>query len=79
VPREILFYSVGDEYGELSNFAPYPIRVDGKRWPTSEHYFQAQKFRDPKLREEVRRRRRQARPHASVAVESDRSARTGSR
>ena len=41
---QILFYRVGDEYGEFSNFAPYPIRVDGKRWPTTEHYFQAQKF-----------------------------------
>jgi hypothetical protein len=48
-------YGVGDEYGELSNFAPYPISLDGKRWPTSEHYFQAQKFLDPKRREEVRR------------------------
>lgn len=40
----LLFYRVGDEFGEFSNFAAYPIRVDGKRWPTSEHYFQAQKF-----------------------------------
>lgn len=40
----INFYSVGDEYGEFSNFAPYPIKLKRKRWPTSEHYFQAQKF-----------------------------------
>jgi regulator of protease activity HflC (stomatin/prohibitin superfamily) len=39
----IRFYSVGAEYGELSNFALYPIALKGKRWPTSEHYFQAQK------------------------------------
>jgi ribA/ribD-fused uncharacterized protein len=51
----VLFYSVADEYGEFSNFAPYPISLDGKRWPTSEHYFQAQKFLDPKVREQVRR------------------------
>ena len=51
----IRFYSVGDEYGELSNFAPYPIMLGGKRWPTSEHYFQAQKFKDPQLREKIRR------------------------
>jgi ribA/ribD-fused uncharacterized protein len=51
----IRFYSVGDAYGELSNFAPYPIMLAGKRWPTSEHYFQAQKFTDPKLREKIRR------------------------
>jgi predicted NAD-dependent protein-ADP-ribosyltransferase YbiA (DUF1768 family) len=40
----IRFYSVSAEYGELSNFALYPITLKGKRWPTSEHYFQAQKF-----------------------------------
>lgn len=55
MPSQILFYSVGDEYGEFSNFAPYPISLDGRRWPTAEHYFQAQKVLDPKLREQVRR------------------------
>ena len=40
----INFYSVGDKYGEFSNFAPYSIALKRKRWPTSEHYFQAQKF-----------------------------------
>lgn len=42
--KTINFYSVSDEYGEFSNFAPFPVRIDGKKWPTSEHYFQAQKF-----------------------------------
>lgn len=50
----IFFYSVGDDFGELSNFAAYPITVDGKRWPTSEHYFQAQKFLDATVRERIR-------------------------
>lgn len=50
----ILFYSVSDDYGELSNFAPYPITLHGKKWPTSEHYFQAQKFEDAKIREAIR-------------------------
>lgn len=40
----ILFYGVADDHGFLSNFAPAPIRLKGKRWPTTEHYFQAQKF-----------------------------------
>jgi nicotinamidase/pyrazinamidase len=43
-PRCIKFYKVGEPYGEFSNFAPFPIELDGKVWPTSEHYFQAQKF-----------------------------------
>lgn len=50
----IRFYSVTGEHGDLSNFAPYPIRLDGQQWRTSEHYFQAQKFEDARDREEVR-------------------------
>lgn len=49
------FYSVKDEYGEFSNFAPYPITLDGERWPTSEHYFQAQKFADKAYRQKIRK------------------------
>ena len=51
----IHFYSVSDEYGCFSNFAPYPIRLGGKLWPTSEHYFQARKFEDEHHREAIRR------------------------
>ncbi|MEO1616481.1 MAG: NADAR domain-containing protein [Planctomycetota bacterium] len=53
--RVINFYSVGDEYGEFSNFAAFPINLQGKPWPTSEHYFQAQKFQDTGYREEIRK------------------------
>ena len=49
------FYSVNDAYGELSNFALYPITLDGETWPTSEHCFQAQKFEDPIHRANVRK------------------------
>jgi ribA/ribD-fused uncharacterized protein len=51
----IEFYSTGDEYGEFSNFAAFPFTLDGERWPTSEHYFQAQKFKDPKYQEKIRK------------------------
>lgn len=50
----IRFYSVTDEHGWCSNFATYPIKLRGKTWPTTEHYFQAQKFEDPRDQEEVR-------------------------
>jgi len=50
----IRFYGVNAEYGELSNFALYPITLKGKRWPTSEHYFQAQKFVTARDQEEIR-------------------------
>ena len=49
------FYSVSDEFGEFSNFAGFPIKLDGKLWPTTEHYFQAQKFEDQVYREKIRK------------------------
>src|SRR5215217_3566976 len=55
MPDAIHFYSVADEFGDFSNFAPFPIRLDGKLWPTSEHYFQAQKFPDATYREAIRK------------------------
>lgn len=30
------FYRVNDAYGEFSNFAAFPIDLDGTIWPTSE-------------------------------------------
>lgn len=53
-PEVILFYRVNDPYGCFSNFAPYPIELDGKTWPTSEHYFQAQKFPGSPHQEAIR-------------------------
>jgi len=50
----IRFHRVADPYGELANFAPYPILLGGARWPTSEHYFQAQKFVGTPHEEEIR-------------------------
>jgi len=42
--KRILFYKVNEPYGGFSNFSPHPIELKGLAWPTSEHYFQAQKF-----------------------------------
>ena len=42
--KSIVFYRVSEPYGEFSNFSPHPIKLKGLTWPTSEHYFQAQKF-----------------------------------
>jgi N-glycosidase YbiA len=51
----IKFYGTNEEYGCFSNFADYPIKLKGKSWPTSEHYFQAQKFVGTKHEEEIRK------------------------
>jgi predicted NAD-dependent protein-ADP-ribosyltransferase YbiA (DUF1768 family) len=61
------FYGVADEHGCFSNFAAYPIAIDGDLWPTSEHYFQAQKLDDAKHRDAIRLSRTVARdPAASI-------------
>lgn len=48
--KEIRFYRVNDPYGCFSNFSSHGIFLDGTTWPTTEHYFQAQKFLDGKHR-----------------------------
>jgi ribA/ribD-fused uncharacterized protein len=50
----IRFYSQIESYREFSNFAPFGIDLDGAWWPTVEHYYQAQKFIDPELRQAIR-------------------------
>jgi len=40
----IAFYTTKEvPYGCFSNFYRAPIDLDGRRWPTSEHYYQARK------------------------------------
>jgi ribA/ribD-fused uncharacterized protein len=50
----IEFYSTTSGYADFSNFAPYPFELDGRVWPTVEHYFQAQKFPGSPFQEEIR-------------------------
>jgi hypothetical protein len=60
VPDVIQFYRIHDPYGCFSNYAPYPVEIDGLLWPTTEHYYQAQKFDDVQYRERIRRDRHPA-------------------
>jgi len=50
----IRFFSKSETYREFSNFAPFPIEIDGATWPSVEHYYQARKFADPVLQEKIR-------------------------
>lgn len=51
----ILFYSTRERpYGCFSNFSAHSFELDGAWWPTSEHYFQAQKFAGTPYAEQVR-------------------------
>jgi ribA/ribD-fused uncharacterized protein len=54
-PAVINFYSTSGEYGCFSNFSRHSIFLRGKRWPTSEHFFQAMKFEGTEHEEQVRR------------------------
>jgi N-glycosidase YbiA len=50
----ILFYDPKEPYGGFSNFSRHGFMLDGAWWPTSEHYFQAQKFPGMYYAEEIR-------------------------
>ncbi|KIN97424.1 hypothetical protein M404DRAFT_160464, partial [Pisolithus tinctorius Marx 270] len=52
----ILFYEKGKPYYEFTNFSPHDVVYKGKRYPTSEHLFQAFKFIDahPHIAERIR-------------------------
>jgi len=52
-PKPVKFSGVSDKNGFFSNYAPYPVTLDEKVWPTAEHYFQARQFEDNKLDDEL--------------------------
>ncbi|WP_394209378.1 NADAR family protein [Enterovibrio calviensis] len=49
----ICFYEPDEAYGFLSNFYGAPLRIDGKAWLTSEHYYQACKFESMALQQKI--------------------------
>ena len=54
-PKNVIeFYSTTGEFGCFSNFSRHSIFIKKKRWPTTEHYFQAQKFAGEPDEEAVR-------------------------
>ncbi len=56
IPNAIYFYDKNKPYYAFTNFADgYPITIDGKEWPTTEQYYQAQKFpNNAQLQEKIR-------------------------
>jgi len=49
----ILFYSSSSTYFEFSNFYQREIFIQGQKWKTVEHYFQAMKSNDMDVRERI--------------------------
>jgi len=45
--KEIKFYYHTMPYYEFTNFWLAPVNIDNKIWPSTEHYYQAQKFIGP--------------------------------
>lgn len=64
----ILFYSTKDPYGEFSNFSAHAFTLKDREWPTTEHYFQAQKFAGTEHEELIRQE-----PSPMVAARMGRS------
>jgi ribA/ribD-fused uncharacterized protein len=54
--RIVAFTGVKKPYGWLGNMAPSPIDHGGKRWRTSEALFQAMRFADETVQEEIRQK-----------------------
>lgn len=51
----IRFYSKSPEYGWLSNFSEHNFTLVGLRWPSVEHYYQAQKYIGTEVAERIRK------------------------
>ena len=49
-----LYISRSDANEPLSSYSRHGFDLDGKYWPSVEHYFQAMKFEDPAQQETVR-------------------------
>lgn len=50
----ITFTKVDLPYGWLGNMAPFQVKYDGKWWRTTEALFQALRFHDDAVKEEIR-------------------------
>jgi N-glycosidase YbiA len=55
MPDRILFYGPQEPNGYLGNWYPAALFLKGKIWPTSEHYYQAQKMAGTENEEVCRR------------------------
>jgi len=50
----LYFHDVDQEFGCFSNFSEHPVFIGGVIWKTVEHFYQAQKFIDPEVRNKIR-------------------------
>jgi N-glycosidase YbiA len=50
----IHFSSKTADFAWLSNFSPDPFTIEGVRWPSVEHFYQAQKYESSEIAERIR-------------------------
>ncbi len=50
---EVIYLSRSDADSPLASYSGNPFELDGERWPSVEHYYQARKFEDPTLHEQI--------------------------
>ncbi len=51
----IWFYSKSPDHAWLSNFSEHAFKLDGVRWPSVEHFYQAQKYAGTEAVERIRK------------------------
>ncbi|MEM1425573.1 MAG: NADAR family protein, partial [Cyanobacteria bacterium P01_H01_bin.130] len=67
----IYFYKLSGPYGCFSNFSPHWVDLKGDYWPTSEHFYQAQKFVGSPDEALITKIRRAATPAKAAALGRD--------
>ncbi len=50
----IHFHSKSTEFNWLSNFSAHPIKLENVRWPSVEHFYQAQKYLGTETANQIR-------------------------
>ena len=54
VPDDNVYVSRYDPENILASYSRHGFELDGSEWPSVEHYYQAMKFEDEAIREEIR-------------------------
>ncbi|CAG8520845.1 9650_t:CDS:2 [Ambispora gerdemannii] len=52
--QKVDFYNKDEPYYEFTNFYRAKVNIDKHSWPTTEHYFQAQKFENLSIQKKIR-------------------------
>jgi len=60
---DAVLVSRADPADPLASYSKHAFHLDGEAWPSVEHYYQASKFDDPVIRDEVRNA-----PHPDTAA-----------